>query len=141
VFGATDVQAFSEVMTYQRIGAAGSTFPTALEVVLTRAATAPVQVVVTSDAPGTATVPGSPFTIAAGDNSVIVPVTGVAVGTTTLRANVQGETTEVTTQVRVLNNADVPTLLSITPDTARVVVGEMQQFTVSLEHPAPTTGM
>jgi hypothetical protein len=100
-----------------------------------------VQVVVTSDATGTATVPGSPFTIAAGDTSVVIPVTGVAVGTTTLRANLQGETTEVTTQIRVLGDADVPPLLSITPDAARIVVGDTQQFSVTLEHPAPTTGM
>jgi len=141
VFGATDVQAFSEAMAYQRVGAAGSTFPTALEVVLTRAATTPVQVVVTSDATGTATVPGSPFSIAAGDSSVIIPVTGVAAGTTTLRANLQGEATEVTTQIRVLGDADVPPLRSITPDAARIVVGDTQQFSVTLEHPAPTTGM
>ncbi|MEZ4374333.1 MAG: amidohydrolase family protein [Polyangiaceae bacterium] len=141
VFAAADVAAFSSPQVFQRVGTLGDTLPAPLVVQLTRQVAAATLVEVTSDDTGTATIPGSPFTVNAGEDMVTIPVNGVAVGTTTLRAKIQGQTTEVTTQIQVLTDNAVPAIVSIAPTMATVVVSDTQQFTVTLEHPAPVGGM
>ncbi|MEZ4228458.1 MAG: amidohydrolase family protein [Polyangiaceae bacterium] len=141
VFAAADVQAFSAPKVYQRVGTLGDTIPAPLVVSLTRQAAAATLIEVTSDDTNTATIPGSPFTIAAGESSVTIPVNGVTAGSTTLRAKIQGQTTEVTTTLQVLTDTAVPAVVSIAPSMATVVVNDVQQFTVTLEHPAPVSGM
>lgn len=141
VFAAADVQAFSSAQVFQRVGTLGDTLPAPLVVNLTRQVSAATLIEVTSDDGGVATVPGSPFTVNVGESSVTIPVNGVAAGTSTLRAKIQGQSTEVTTQIQVLTDSAVPTIVSIAPTSATVVVNDTQMFTVTLQHPAPVGGM
>ncbi len=141
LFGDADVQDFGAAKVYQRVGAAGDTLPAALVLNLTRASVSGISVEVVSDDPTLATVPGSPFTIAAGESSITIPVTGVAPGVTTLTARRVGETTEVTVELQVLAADAVPAVLSVTPNPAQVLINEVRTFTVTLEHPAPAAGL
>ena len=138
--GPVDVAAMAPALTYQRAGKNGFTFPEMLTISLSHAPEAAVTLVLSSDAPGTATVPAT-LEVPAGTAQIAVPVQGVAAGTTTVRATLQGGSAEVSAEVRVLGTDETPAAIGITPPTAKVPAGGSVTFTVTLAFPAPVGGM
>jgi len=112
----------------------------------------PLTIVLTSDAEGAPvvvelrssntnifTVPAS-VSVAVGTREVVVPVSGIAAGTASLTANLQGDTDALSVDVRVLAANESGTVESLTPVNASVVVDTQETFTVALDIPAPPGG-
>ena len=93
-----------------------------------------VAVTMTSDAPGIASVPGTPVTIPQGATTADFTVTGVATGTTTLRGNATGYT-EGTLSIDVqVRSISVPTTLN-------VPFGQTASLPINIGAPAPAGGV
>ncbi|MDQ3263072.1 MAG: lamin tail domain-containing protein [Myxococcota bacterium] len=126
-------------LTFTREGNLDSpTFPQLLTVQLSRTAQSSTFVSVASDLPGGLTVTGDGVTVAAGDSSATVLVSGVLPGTAVLTASL-GATTR-TAQVRVLGATEQASLASLLPDAAVVISGGSLEMTVVLDVPAPPGG-
>jgi hypothetical protein len=120
---------------FARVSAtAGATIPTAMEVRLSRAATAPTDVTLTS-MDGAKLEVVSPVTIPMGATSAPIQVRGLAATTApvTIVASLNGDTAQ--GGVRVLDGTETPVLTSITPATAKVVAGGTVQLTVHFDIP------
>ena len=120
--------------SFVRVGAA-ATIPTAIQVSLSRAAT--VAATVTLDAMGATslTVPAN-VVIPVGATSVSVPVTGVARTDNFVPIKASLDGIDVTGNVRVIDNTDVPAVKDVQPTTAVVASGGMVTLTVDLDIPA-----
>ena len=70
-----------------------------------------------------------------------VEVEGVSFGTTTLRASIAGQEEEITVEVMVLMDNSSPGLVAIEPGSTSLPTEGQKVFTVTLEHPAPVTGL
>ena len=129
---------------YTRAGATGTLDGTVanpqLTIVLTSdAEDAPITIELVSGNDAILTVPAT-VEIAAGTREVAIPVTGVAVGTTSITANIQGETDTLSVDVEVLDPAAIPDVVSIDPDATTLLINDVQTYTVTLSHPAPEGG-
>jgi len=112
------------------VGAAGQ-----LTATLAPAPTAPGVLAVASADPGVASVPPS-VSFAAGQTEVAIPVTGVAFGSTTVGASLNGTTSSATIQV----TPAPPTVTTLAPATLTVTQGASGTLTVSISS-AQTTGV
>jgi cysteine-rich repeat protein len=141
VLGAPVLKSFSQATAFARVGqSAAPTIPTALEVQLSSAVTADTIVPVTSDDPASLAVDGGSVTVYAGQSSARVLVSGVkAAASVTLTA--QLGTHKATTTVRVVDAAEAPTAVSLTPSVASVVTGKKVGLVVGLDIPAPPGGV
>ena len=139
VLGAATIASFGPALSYTRVGATSApTFPTPLEVVLTSAPTTPTTIGITSSDTAL-TVVGGGVTIASSTTKATVLVNGVSKATAvTLTASLDGVTKDA--KVRVLDVAEVPTAVAITPATATGLVGKAIDMNVELDLPAPAGG-
>jgi len=140
VAGAATIAKFGPALSFTRVGAAGlATFPTPLEVVLTSAPTASAFIGITSGDETKLTIVGGGVTIPAGSTKGSVLVNGLGkAAAVTLTASYDGATK--TANVRVLDTAEVPTAVAVTPVTSTAIVGKAVTMTVELDLPAPAGG-
>jgi hypothetical protein len=136
-----DVQAFNQLAAFQRLKKSGPTLSLPLTVRLNHAETKDVTIEVQSDDPTIAVAVGSPLTVPAGQTEVAVPVQGLKLGETTLRAMLTGGENEATVQISVITDDALPDVLALDPPEAALVAGTTATFTVQLDMPAPSTGL
>ena len=140
VFGSTSLASFGPPTVYQRIGAAGPTFPAALVVRLGRATTSDTTVLVTSSDDAIAVVDGAQVVVPAGALEAQVPVRGVADGTATLTAKLSVGDVGLSATVRVLATDAAAAVASLSPATLTAAASTTATFTVTLDLPAPAGG-
>lgn len=125
---------FSPGQSFIWVGDVGApTVPSPLTVVLGAPASAPTFIGVTSSSPALVVVGGG-VTVPAGQTSAPVLVTGVASEDVTLSAS-DGEVT-LTASVRVLELAEEPTLVALSPASVVVAAGGSVELTVALDIPS-----
>lgn len=134
VLGPVRVKSLLPTTSFARVGVTGSSIPEALTVTLDRVVAADTLVEVTSGEPGFLTV--GAVTVPAGQSSVVVPVTGVAVGTAAVSATLPGTPVRSAT-VEVIAADQPATLVDFATDDAIVAEGSEITFTVTLDVPAP----
>ena len=139
VLGPPSLAGFGPPLSYAYVGqAAAPTFPTPLAVTLTSAPQVDTFVAVTSGDPAL-TVVGGGVTVPAGATGAEVLVDGLAQAqAVTLTATLGAAS--LTAEVRVLDPAEMPALVSLTPDAATLPPGGAATFTVTLDIPAPAGG-
>ena len=138
VAGAPQLMGFDPPLSFAREGAGSApTFPTPLTVRLTRAAGSDTVITVTSGGAGAAV---RDVTIPAGMLSAPVPVDGLTASATPVTLTAALDTVMLTADVRVLGATEEPTSFTLDPTSATVVVGGSQDFTVTLDIPAPPGG-
>ncbi len=125
--------------TFTREGSVDAlTFPQQLTVRLSRAAQNATFVSVESDLPEVLTVTGGGITVAAGQSSAAILVSGVLPGTAVLTASLG--LTSLNAPVRVLGATETAALASLLPDSAVMLSGGSLEMTVVLDLPAPPGG-
>ncbi len=139
-YGAPSISSFGPATSFTRVGMSGApTFPTALEVTLTSAATGATFFGISSSDPSKLTVQDGGVTIAAGSTKGTVLDNGLAqAASVTLTASYESATK--TADVRVLAADEVPTAVALTPSTTSIGVGGTATLTVELDLPAPAGG-
>jgi hypothetical protein len=131
---------FSAPTAFARVGQMGqATIPAPLSLSLSSAALADTFVAVTSSDPSALVIEGGGVTIAAGQKSAPLSLTGLGAATAvTLTASLDGVMRTAT--VRVLDAAEAPSIVTLTPATATVAPGATVLLTVGLDLPAPAAG-
>jgi len=137
-FGAPDLQSFSPALSFARVGTTtgAPTFPQALTVTLTGPAQGPTMIVLVSSDP--ALTVASPLVIPDGATSGQVAVTAVAqaadvIITATLGVDI------LSAHVRVLDAAEVPATVTLSPGTASIAPNASAQLTATLDIPTLVT--
>ena len=137
VAGAPQLASFGPAMNFARAGSvAGPTFPEALTVALTRPAIDPTTVTFTNTAG--VTIGDVTIAIGASEAVVVVDASLASAGSGTVTADLDGDTLDAS--LRVLGAAEAPTTFTITPTSVMVPSSGMQEFTATLDIPAPLTG-
>jgi hypothetical protein len=136
-FGAVRVRAFEGTRTFARAGTTSTSFPDAVTLALTRPATEVTTVTVTSSDEAIARV--AALTFAAGEQRKALQVEALGAGTVTLTAS--GGEAQATTTLRVLDVEEPARPTSLLPNGARVAAESATTFTVSLDVPAPASGL
>ncbi|HEY5945811.1 MAG TPA: lamin tail domain-containing protein [Kofleriaceae bacterium] len=133
---------FGPALSFTRVGStASATIPAtgALTVTLSGPAQGDTTVTITSGTPGALTIAGGGVTVPNGQTSATVQVNGLAQATdVTLTATL--DAISKTAHVRVLDAAEAPTTVTLTPTTATLAPGGTQTFTATLDIPAPAGG-
>lgn len=138
--GAAGLASFGPAQSFARVGTTmnGSTFPEALTVNLTGAATSDTTVLLSSSNPSALTVPAS-ITVPAGQTSATVPLTAVAQNASvTVTATIAGQSQQA--MVRVLGASEAPTQVTLTPAEVPVAPSGTVELTATLDIPAPPGG-
>ncbi len=140
VFGSASLVGFGPAQTFAYVGQTGApTVPTALTVTISSPLATDTFVAVTSGDPASLAVVGGGVTIPAGQTSAPVLVDGLAQAAgVTLSASLDAITLQA--DVRVLDPAEVPVLVSLTPPSFTMAPGGTATFTVTLDIPAPAGG-
>ncbi|CAN5205482.1 hypothetical protein BH11MYX1_BH11MYX1_38990 [soil metagenome] len=135
VAGAPGLLSFSPALSYAKVGTTANapTYPSPLTVSLTGPAIGDTNVIVVSGTTGALTV--SNVTIPNGMTTAQVPVTAVAANADVTVTAMLGTQMQ-SAQVRVLDAAEVPATVTLSPHNATVAVNGTVQFTVSLDVPA-----
>ncbi len=141
ILGPAEVLKITPESAFQFVGKSGTALPQPVTVHLDHPDEVDVMVEVTIDDPAVAKVIGGPFTIKKGDASVHVPIEGLKVGQTKLRAKVKGGKNEVEIAIKVIDPNEVPAVAKVTPDGAKIAFGLSAQYTVQLSNPAPKGGV
>jgi cysteine-rich repeat protein len=137
VLGPPTLAGLDPAQTFTRVGAMGAaTIPTPLQVRLSNPWTSDTLVTVTSSDPTSLTVVGGGVTVTAGQLTAPVLVNGL-LQSASVTLTAQLNTTMLTAQVRVVDPAETPTLVSLTPATSFVAQGGTAQLVCSLDLPAP----
>lgn len=139
VAGSAGLVSFGPALSYAREGTTEVTFPTPLTVTLTRATDTDTVVELTSSAPGALGV--TDVTIPAGERSATVEVMAVTASSTPVVLTAALDAVELTASVRVLGDAEMPTLASLETDGETVAVGGSLDVTITLDFPAPAGGI
>ena len=141
--GAPGLTGFGPALSFTRVGSTGTaTIPAtgSLTVTLGAAAQGDTDVTVTSGDTNALTVVGSKVTVLNGSTTATVLVNGLAqAADVTLTAQL-GSGTPLTAHVRVLGAGEVPATVTLSPMTATISPAAMQQFTATLDIPAPAGG-
>ncbi|HWU89289.1 MAG TPA: lamin tail domain-containing protein [Kofleriaceae bacterium] len=139
ISGAPTIASLSPALSFARAGqtAAMPTFPAPLTITLTGPAQGATTVTVTSGDPAALTV--TDVTIPDGATTGVVDVTALAQSAAVPVTATLGGTMK-TAMVRVLDAAEVPSTVTLSPPTATVAAMGSVQFTVTLDVPAPAGG-
>ena len=131
---------FSEPSSFSRVGNMGvSTFPTALEVVLTAPAQGNTFVTVASGNAAALSIVGGGATVLDGDSSATVLVNGLTQNASVTLTGTLGANMD-TASVRVLGAAEQPSMLTFTPASAVLAPNGMTTFDLAFDIPAPPGG-
>jgi hypothetical protein len=138
-FASVDVAGFVDADVFARLGSSQPAAIAPLVVRLTRTAAADTAIDLVVGDTAVLAVPATVM-VPAGQGTAVIPLTGVAAGTSTVTASLVGGAS-VTASVRVLADDQVATPVAIDPSTATLVIDRTQTFTVRLDLPAPVTGV
>jgi len=140
VFAAPGLSGFSPLQSFVRVGQPpGLTFPGALQVTLSRPATADTLIAVTSPDPAIVLADGGGVVIQSGDTSANVVLSATApTGNVVLHAALGG--VNFSAAVRALDGTEQPNLVSLSPSPFNVVAGGSAKLTATLDIPAPPGG-
>jgi hypothetical protein len=140
VAGSATLVGFAPSPSFARVGQTGApTIPIPLSVTISNVVAIDTFVMVTSSDPASLAVVGGGVTVPAGFTSAPVLVDGLAQSAGVILSATL-DVVSLDASVRVIDAAEVPALVSLTPSAATVPPGGSATFTVALDIPAPPGG-
>ena len=140
VAGSATLVDFGPSPSFARVGQTGApTIPTPLSVTLSNSVATDTFVMVMSSDPASLAVIGGGVTVPAGSTSAPVLVDGLAQSAGVMLTATL-DMVSFDASVRVIDAAEVPALVSLTPGATTVAPGGTATFTVALDIPAPAGG-
>jgi len=138
VFGSAGIASLEPPLSYAWEGSVSTTFPEPLTITLTRVASSPTAVTLTSSGSGLTV---DDIIVPAGTLRVEVPVTAVTASATPFVVTASLGGVDLTAAVRVVGVGEVARLVDLQPAAATISTDEILEMVVSLDLPAPAGGV
>jgi len=133
--------ALQPIQSFARVGVQGPSFPDPIVVALAQAVFVPTTVTVTSGNPiALGVLGGGTVTVPAGQLTAPVPLDPLVANAAVTLTATQGTTTSNSVTVRVLDVAEAPTVVILSPATGQVNAGQSLLLTATLDIPGVTGG-